>query len=143
MDDEAAVGGYLKALSVCHYVYAALAVCFSAFGLAYVLFGQFVGWAVEHAPVKEGDPHPPPPELFQWMFGIVGGVLMVAALTVALLSFLSGRAIARRRNRTLSLVVAGVLCLTGLLGVALGVFTFIVLLKPETERLYGAPAPAN
>lgn len=147
MDDEARVGGHLRTLSICHYVYAALSFCFSGFGLLYVLMGQFAGWAIKHAPQEQSGTQPQvdpeiPAAMFEWMFGVIGGVLMAAALTVAVLCFLSGRALANRRSRTLSLVVAGILCMTGLFGIALGVFTFIVLLKPETERLYGAPPPA-
>jgi hypothetical protein len=139
MDDDGRVSEYLNALSICHYVYAVLAFLFSGLGLLYVFMGQFIGWAVEHAPQKEGQ-QAPPPELFTWLFSLIGFAVMAAALTVALLCFLSARGMGRRRNRTLSLVVAGVLCMTGLLGIALGVFTFIVLLKPEAERLYAAPA---
>jgi hypothetical protein len=140
VDDEARVGGHLNALSICHYVYAALAFCFSGFGLIYVFMGQFVGWAIENAPTPQGQPPmpQPPSELFTWFFSIFGFALTGAALTVSLLCFLSARALNRRQNRTLSLVVAGIVCVTGLLGIALGVFTFIVLLKPETERLYAA-----
>ena len=137
MDDETAVGGNLQALSIFHYVYAGLSACSSLLGLFYVALGQLLGWAVAQAP-KPQHGEAPPPELFQWLFGILGFVVMAVALTIALLSFLSGRAIARRRSRTFSLVVAGILCLTGPIGIALGVFTLVVLLKPEAERLYAA-----
>jgi hypothetical protein len=143
MDGEGRVGDYLRTLSICHYVYAGLAFCFSGFGLIYVVMGQFFGRLIELAPRKEGEPAPPPElgSMFTWLFTGVGVAIMVAALAVSLLCFLSARAMTRRRNRTLSLVVAGLLCLTGLLGIALGVFTFIVLLKPEAERLYAATEP--
>jgi hypothetical protein len=143
MDDEGRVGDYLRTLSICHYVYAGLAFCFSGLGLIYVVMGQFFAHMIELAPRKEGEPAPPPEmgAMFKWFFTGFGIAIMVAALAVSLLCFLSGRAMTRRRNRTLSLVVAGVVCLTGLLGIALGVFTFIVLLKPEAERLYAAAEP--
>jgi hypothetical protein len=75
-------------------------------------------------------------KFFHWVFGGVGFAIIAAALTLSLLCFLSARGMARRRSRTLSLVTAGVCCLSGPLGIALGVFTFIVLSKPETGRLY-------
>ena len=137
MTDEERVSDHLQTLSICHYVYAALAFLNSGVGLLFVVMGQFVGWAIANAPHKEGDPQPPS-EFFIWLFTAIGVGVMVAALTVSLLCFLSARGMATRRNRTLSLVVAGILCVTGLLGIALGVFTFIVLLKPETERLYAS-----
>lgn len=144
MDDEVRVGGHLRTLSICHYIYSALSACLSAFGLIYIALGQIAGQAIEHS-AKQKEGQAPPPEvakMFTWFFTTFGIAMMVGALTVAVLCFLSARGLSRRTNRTLSLVVAGVLCMTGLLGIALGVFTFIVLLKPETERLYGAAPPA-
>jgi hypothetical protein len=147
MDVRDQVASQLRTLSICHYVYAGLAACGSCMGLVYVGIGFGVGDAMRHidsrgAPgVSEGIAN-----MFQWLFGGIGVLLMAMALAVAVLCLLSARGMAQRRSRTLSLVTAGVCCVTGLLGVALGVFTFIVLLKPETIALYaesehGAPPP--
>jgi len=133
VDERGQVESYLNTLSICHYVYAALAACGSCFGLVYVGMGVFVGELIKRAPPQ---PNGPPPEMFGWLFGAVGVVIIVVALTVAVLCFLSAKAMKERRKRMFSLIVAGIVCLTGLLGIALGVFTFIVLLKPEAQKLY-------
>ncbi len=143
MDDEQRIADHLRTLSICHYVYAALATCFSCLGGFYIAMGAFFGEIMKAAPKQNGSA--PPPEvadMFTFMFTGIGAAIVVAALTVAVLCVLSGRGMMLRRRRTLSLVVAGILCLTGPLGIALGVFTFIVLLKPETERLYAEAPPA-
>ena len=128
---------HLKILSICHYVYAGLATCGSALGLIYIAMGQLIASVPKWKPTIEQDP--PPPEvlrMFQWMFGIFGGCMMVGALGIAALCFFSARAMSARRNRTLSLVAGGVVCVTGLFGVVLGVFTLVLLLGREAKELY-------
>lgn len=139
---------HLKILSICHYVYAGLATCGSALGLLYIAMGQLFARLGDFA--SEPGQKPPPPEvlrMFQWMFGIFGGCMMVGALGIAALCFFSARAMSARRNRTLSLVAGGVVCVTGLFGVVLGVFTLVLLLSREAKELYeeterGASPPA-
>jgi hypothetical protein len=53
------------------------------------------------------------------------------------MTILSGRFIAKRRRKLFSLIVAGLSCLSFPLGTALGVFTFIVLLRDTIPELYG------
>jgi threonine/homoserine/homoserine lactone efflux protein len=144
MYEEQRVIDHLKTLSVCYYVYAALSACASCLGVFYAWMGGMFGELMRHAPQGESA-NPPPPEVTNagsWLFIIFGVAIIVVSLTLAVLCFLSARAMTRRQSRTFSLVVAGIVCLTGLLGVALGVFTFIVLLKPEAQRLYAGAPPA-
>lgn len=138
MTDEERVAGHLKTLSICYYVYAGLAACGSCFGAFYIAMGAWFPRMAASVPAPpEGQP---PQELMQgmgMMFAVIGAGIMVFALTIAVLCFLSARALSRRRNRTLSLVTAGIICLNVPIGTMLGVFTFIVLMKPEAQRLYG------
>jgi hypothetical protein len=57
---------------------------------------------------------------------------------VGILTIVSGRAIAQRKWRVFSLVMAGVNCASFPLGTLLGVFSFIVLLRPSVRALYPA-----
>jgi SNF family Na+-dependent transporter len=70
-----------------------------------------------------------------------GALFMLLALTLGILIIYSGRCIKARRNWIFSLVIAGFMCLSVPLGTALGVFTFIVLLRDSVKRLYGLPTP--
>jgi type IV secretory pathway VirB2 component (pilin) len=142
MDEEARAADHLRTLSICHYVYAALAACGSCLGGLYIGFALLITRLPDQPAQAESDPMDEGAKQFvQWFLGGFGVAIVVVALTLAVLCFLSARGLSRRENRTLSLVVAGVCCLTGLLGIVLGVFTFIVLSKPETQRLYARSAP--
>jgi hypothetical protein len=52
------------------------------------------------------------------------------------LNLMAWRHIKARRARTLTFVTAGFNCLAMPLGTVLGIFTFIVLLRPSVKRLY-------
>ena len=139
---ETVVAGHLKTLSICHYVYSGLAVLGAGFGGLYVAMGTFVARSVRDAPPRPGQQRPPREitDAIPVLFATVGGVIILGSLTLAVLCFLSARGLAGHRHRVLSLVVAGICCVTGLPGITLGVFTFIILLKPEAERLYARAA---
>lgn len=85
------------------------------------------------------NPAPPPPAMFAafgMMFVVMGVIMLVIGLTFALLAFLAGRYISSHRHRVFCLVVAGIGCLSFPLGTILGVFTFIVLLRPSVISLF-------
>jgi hypothetical protein len=139
-EQERRAADHLGTLAVCHYVYAGLAACASCMGVFWLAMSGAMFASMRDAADGSDPLQLPRPAAIGWIFGLIGVVVVVAALTLAVLCVLSARGMQTRRRRTLSLVTAGLLCLTGLLGIALGVFTFIVLLKPETERLYSATA---
>lgn len=69
------------------------------------------------------------------VFYVVMGVFVSA---VAVANFMSAGFIKKRKNRTFSLVVAGINCLQMPFGTVLGVFTIIVLMRPTVQTGYGA-----
>lgn len=71
------------------------------------------------------------PSSFGWIFVFMGTFALTVSEVLALLTFLAGRALAKREKKTLIQVVAALLCLHVPLGTALGVFTFIVLGRPS------------
>ena len=82
-------------------------------------------------------PNGPPPQ-FGYFFICMGSGFMLLGWAMGILTLISGRAIAQRRWRIFSLVMAGVNCASIPLGTLLGVFTFIVLLRPSVRSLYPA-----
>ena len=83
------------------------------------------------------SPHPNTmPPSFGWLFVVMGAFALLASEVTAFLSFLAGRALAKREKKMLIQVVAGLLCLNVPLGTALGVFTFIVLGRPTVVPLF-------
>jgi len=126
---------HLRVLAICHYVMAGLAVCGLAFlALVYSIM-RMVFMNPKFMEKPAGDMPFTPAEFmgfFQWFY-----VLMAVWFVVgAVLTFISGRFIHRRVNRTFSLVIAGLNCLHFPLGTALGVFTLIALTKDAVLQLY-------
>lgn len=80
-----------------------------------------------------------PPRFIGWIFAGMGAAAVLVGWTVAALMIFSGRSLAQRRRRGFSLVVAGISCFFFPFGTALGVFTFVVLLRPSVEWLYQQP----
>lgn len=152
--DDRRDADHLRLLSIFHYVYGGLAIAAGAgFGLLYISLGvvflqdpQGMAAASTPPPAAGGATTapalvtPPPSaamfETMAWAFIGFGSVALLIGLTLGVLTILSGRRMTRRRGRTFSLVVAGVNCLSVPFGTALGVFTFIVLMRDSVRHLY-------
>jgi hypothetical protein len=134
-DDDA----HLRALSICWYVVSGLsALCGCAMGAILIGFSTLFTKAIESVPVAPGQ-QPPPREfidLFGWMYGGMGVLYLGLGLGSALLSFLTARWLAARRNRVFCFVSAAIACLSVPIGTALGVFTIIVLSRPSVQQAF-------
>ena len=126
-DDE-----HLKMLSIFHWVLGGLGVVFSLFPLLYVAMGVFF---LSAAPQQNG-PNGPPPETLGWIFVGVGLVTVLIGQTISWLTVYSGFLLRDHRNRTMSMVVAAILCLMIPFGTVLGVFTIVVLQRDTVRELY-------
>lgn len=131
---------HLKLLAIFHYVLGGLYFLIGFVPLIYVLLG---GLFIANPDGMINDANGPPPAFLGWIFVVIGciGSLLVWGYSIVLI--LSGRSISGRRRQTLSLVVAGVSCLCFPFGTALGVFTFIVLLRPAVRQLYETSTVAS
>ncbi|MBT2766202.1 hypothetical protein J7J08_00955 [Stenotrophomonas sp. ISL-67] len=67
---------------------------------------------------------------------MVGAGLVFAALGT--LNIIGARRMAERRSHKLCKIAAGAACLAGALGIALGVYALIVLLRPEVMASFSA-----
>ena len=74
--------------------------------------------------------------MFGWMFTIIGSVIVVGGVTLGAFVAYAGRCLAQRRRHTLCLVVAGISCMMMPFGTVLGVFTLIVLLRPQVKAAF-------
>lgn len=135
---------HLRILAIFHYVQGALTIVFSSFGLVHLTLGilmvlkpgKFGGGLLALPPPPRGTS----PAFMGAMLAILGGIVVLSGWTIGLLTIYSGRCIRARRKHVLSLIMAGVNCLTGFTGIALGVFTFIVLLRESVRNMYRTPA---
>ena len=127
---------HLRLLSIFHFVFAGLALLGLGFLLLhYALFSLIMNNPKMWEAQKGGGPDMRAFfAVFKWFY-LVFGAFMAGGGVCNLLSGLWLRA---RRNRTFSLVVAGVNCLQIPFGTALGVMTIIVLVRPSVRELYRA-----
>jgi hypothetical protein len=121
----------LEALAICHFIYAGLV------GLGAMLVGLWLLFAtVLTTRVAASGSGGPQAAAIVGIVDIVLGVVLVLALAKAALLAYSGTCLRKRRNRTLSFVMACIACINIPLGTALGVFTLVVLSRPSVKALY-------
>jgi hypothetical protein len=124
----------VRLVGLFHFVVAGLCALFSLFPAIYVVFGA---WMLRgELPGAKGDG--PPPELFGWIMIAIGSVLMLLGLGFSALLALAGRFLLTRRHWTFCLVMAAIACAVFPFGTVLGVFTILVLAKPEVKVAFGA-----
>jgi hypothetical protein len=131
----------LKLLSIFHYVVAGVTALFSLFPVIHLVMGLAI--VTGHIPMESsnGEAAPMDPRLFGWLFVGFAALFIVGGLTLAGFMAYAGRCIARRRRHLLCLVVAGISCMLMPFGTVLGVFTLVVLLRPQVRALF-TPAAA-
>lgn len=125
---------HLRLIAIFHYVYGGLIALGSCIFLVYLVLGIVF---ITNPPGTSGQA--PPPAAAGWIFIALGTIFPLIGWTVAGLIIYSGRCIDRRRNWIFSMIIAGIMCVTGLLGIGLAVFTFVVLLRPSVKLAYGLP----
>ena len=129
-DDE-----HLRLLSIFHYVSGGLTAFFACIPLLHVAIGLVLAFSPETFTQGEVK-NQPPPAWFGVFFAVVGAFFVLAGWTLAILKFIAGRCLARRRRRTFCVVVACICCILPPLGTLLGVFTLVVLNRPSVKALF-------
>jgi uncharacterized membrane protein len=120
----------LNTYRVLFLVYGILTFVFSLFFLAYAGFGFFFHEMIENEsqndmPFNVGS-----------IFIVIGAIGFVFALIVGILTILASNYIKALKNYNFIFAMAIVNCLTGILGILLGIFALIELNKPETRALF-------
>ena len=126
---------HLRLLAVFHYAISGFITMLALFPTLHVAFG--IG--IVTGALDDFDNCDPPPELLGWMFILIPAVLILSGLTMAIMVALAGRWLGRYRNYTYCLVVAAVECIFVPFGTVLGVFTIIVLMRPNVKQLFEVP----
>jgi len=122
---------YLKLLSIFHYVVGGLAGLFACFPIIHfvvglgMLFSSFTQ-SSEAASFA----------LFGLLFTSIAGAIIFLGWAFAVCIILAGRYISQRKKHMFCMVMAGVECMFTPFGTVLGVFTIILLSKPEIKNLF-------
>jgi hypothetical protein len=128
---------HLRLLSIFHYVLGGIEIALSSIFIIHVIMGLVIFFNPDvFTPPNAANAPPPPPKEVGLLFVGMGSCVVFMGWVFGILTILSGRKISQRRARTFSLVVAGINCLWVPLGTALGVCTFIVLLRESVNKLY-------
>ncbi|MCH9660180.1 MAG: hypothetical protein K0U54_04630 [Bacteroidetes bacterium] len=122
----------LDTFRILYIVKGILTLLFSLFFLAYAFFGVFIS-TVDSSAAEA-------PFNISILFGIIGGIGFLFTAIFGILTLLAAKYIKETRNYNFIFVIAVLNCLTGVLGILLGVFTFIELTKPEVKMLFNQTA---
>jgi TRAP-type uncharacterized transport system fused permease subunit len=124
-----------RLLSIFHYVVGGLTALFGCFPCIHLAIGiAFVSGAFP----EPGRGQEMPPAFLGWIFIAVGASLIIFFWTIAIMTILGGRFLARQRHYMYCFVVAVIECLMMPFGTVLGVFTIIVLIRPSVKSLFEA-----
>lgn len=131
---------HLRVLEVFHYVVAGLEALFACIPLIHVGIGLLMVFNPEAMTDNGGKA---PPAFLGWVFAGIGGAVIVLGWTMAALVAYAGRCLRARRRHLFILVIAALNCGFMPFGTVLGVFTLVVLLRPEVRALFeGASSPS-
>jgi len=128
---------HLSTLSILHYVYGAFTCLMGCVALIFIFLGSFLNSDF----IAENSHGEPPPEWLGGFMQALGWGLFILIETWGILTILSGIWISKRQNRTGSMVIAGLNCLSFPFGMALGIFTFVTLNDQEVRDLYPGNTP--
>ncbi|GGD25855.1 hypothetical protein GCM10011368_29850 [Hyunsoonleella pacifica] len=99
--------------------------------MLYAGMGFFFNQVIEHSQQNTELPFN-----FGWIFTIIGGIGIVFCIVLGILNLLASKYIKDLKNYNFIFGLAIVNCLTGILGILLGVFTLIELTKPDIKALF-------
>lgn len=134
IDDE-----HLRLLPVFYWVLGAMDIFIAMYGLIYVGMGVLISSASFPTSSTASGP---PPAFISWFFVAIGLAFMLGFGVVATLKILAGSWLRKRKHRPACLVIAGLACVSIPFGTIVGVFTFLVLLRPSVAALFAPPAAA-
>lgn len=120
----------LNLLKIFHYILAGLT-GFGALVVAAVFFG-----AATLAPLAELGPNDPPPAVLSLIVGGVGAGITLLLVVSTTLWYLTGKFLSERKHHTFCVVVSALHCLSIPVGTILGVFTLVVLARPQVKAVF-------
>lgn len=121
----------LSTFSTLFLVKGILTLCFSIFFILYGCIGMIIGESGEWSHETNSLPFNP-----GLIFIVIGGVGLLICIVMGILTLMASKYLKEAKNYNFIFVLAILNCLTGILGILLGIFTIIELNKPEIKQLF-------
>ena len=115
---------------------------FSLMGLLYAGMGVMVFTLGASEAKDAAKPSQGPPVEMAWFFGVFGLIMFFILVAIALCKFKAAHCIKKRTGRTFCMVIAAISCFGFPYGTLLGVFSFMVLLRPSVAKLFDSSPAA-
>ncbi len=131
---------HLKMLSIFYYVLGGVNALLACIPFIHVTIGLVLLSIGSSTHIGAGDK---PPAIIGLLLVIIGGAVILLGWTLAALKIYAGYCISKRKKRIFCLVIAAISCLGIPIGTVLGVFTFIVLMRPSVKDLYSQGSPGS
>jgi hypothetical protein len=126
---------HLRLLSIFHYVMGGMTGLMSLIPLVHVSMGIAIV-AGGFGPSGGSSGGAPPPAFMGWFFIGIGATIIILGETLAICTLLAGRYLSTKQAWMFCIIVAALNCLHMPLGTTLGIFTIIVLIRPEVKQLF-------
>jgi hypothetical protein len=121
---------HLKILAICHYVYGGLLIFTGLIFTLYIGFGALIMTKPE---IFDNNRNGPPPDFLGPLIAGLGVVLVLLFAAVGVTMIFAGRSLSRHRNWMFCMVMACLVLLNIPMGTVLGIFTIIVLNRPQVK----------
>ena len=122
----------LRIFKILYIIKGILILAFSLIPLFYIFLGTFI-FNKNEMPQEHS-------QMGGIIILIIGAALFLFFLTMGILTLLTAKYLDEKRNYDFIFVMAIINCLTGVLGIILGIFTILELNKAHVKRLFGKPA---
>jgi len=122
----------LRIFKILYIIKGILILAFSLIPLFYIFLGVYI--------FNENDTPQENSQLGGAIVMFIGIALFLFFLAMGILTLLAAKYLGEQRNYDFIFVIAIINCLTGILGIILGIFTILELNKAQVKRLFGKPA---
>lgn len=132
---DSPVRQHLRLLGIFHLILGALAMLVSSLPIIHIAIGVMMlsGSMPTTMPGQQ-----PVPAGIGWVFILMGGGFLLVGYAISICMMVAGYKLIERRSPTFCFVVACVECLFVPFGTILGIFSIVVLSKPECRELFEA-----
>ncbi|MCH4824380.1 hypothetical protein ML462_14500 [Gramella lutea] len=121
----------LRIFKILYIIKGILTLAFSILPLLYIFLGIFI--------FQKDDLSQEEAQVGGTIIIFAGSMIFLFLLVLGILTLLTAKYIGEKRNYDFVFVMSILNCLTGILGIILGIFTILELNKTEVKRLFNKP----